>query len=252
MMLRRFVERMVRGSSFRRNIKVMNQLVPIHVSPDAQLKYLKPGACSFDRDLVELAEKHLTADSVVWDVGANVGTFSVAAATVAHRGKVVAIEADIWLAQLVRRTAAEAAHGGRIEVLPSAISDKCGTARFEVAERGRASNALEAVGGDSPTSGGKRQIQLVPTLTLDALLETLPSPNFVKIDVEGAEALVFAGASRLLKEVRPLIYAEISSKTALQVADVMRGASYGVLGKPGYDVAAVSYENILFAPLENL
>ena len=42
------------------------------------------GVCApaFDADLLELAERRLAADSVVWDVGANVGTFSVAAAAV--------------------------------------------------------------------------------------------------------------------------------------------------------------------------
>lgn len=51
--------------------------------------------------------------------------------------------------------------------------------------------------------GGVRDYQYVPTLTLDTLLESLPQPHFVKIDVEGAEHLVINGASRLIDEVRP-------------------------------------------------
>ena len=172
-MIRRLAERLARGRVLRRTIEVAGRRVPIHVSPDAQLKYLKPGARAFDADLLELAERRLAIDAVVWDVGANVGTFAVAAAVVAQHGRVFAIEADIWLAGLLRRTAAEPIFAGRIEVVPCAVAANAGVARFVIAARGRASNSLELSGGRSQM-GGAREVVLVPTLPLDALLGALP------------------------------------------------------------------------------
>jgi predicted RNA methylase len=102
--LRRCVEKLSRGKRFKRYIYVSAARIPIFVSPDAQLKYLKSGASSFDQDLISIAEAFIGDESVVWDIGANVGVFTYAAASLAKRGSVVAVEADIWLADLLGRT----------------------------------------------------------------------------------------------------------------------------------------------------
>ena len=246
-MIRRLAERLARGRILRRTILVAGQRVPIHISPDAQLKYLKPGARAFDADLLVLAEQHLSADAVVWDVGANVGTFAVAAAAVAQRGQVFAIEADIWLAGLLRRTAAEPAYGGRIQVVPCAVAATAGVARFVIAARGRASNALEISGGRSQM-GGVREVVLVPTLSLDTLLESLPPPDFVKIDVEGAELAVLQGAARLLRKVRPKVYIEVDESLAEEVYALFAGHGYAALDPTDSRPLERCIENTLFVP----
>jgi hypothetical protein len=48
----------------------------------------------------------------------------------------------------------------------------------------------------------------------------------VKIDVEGAEGLVLAGARRLLAEHRPIILCEVFGASKEQVADTLRSAGY--------------------------
>ena len=83
----------------------MEKKIPIFVSPDAQLKYLKPGIRAFDRDLIDISEKYLTSKSNVWDIGANVGIFTFAASSIANKGTIVSIEADVWLASILRKTA---------------------------------------------------------------------------------------------------------------------------------------------------
>ena len=246
-MIRRLAERLARGRILRRTILVAGQRVPIYISPDAQLKYLKPGARAFDADLLVLAEQHLSADAVVWDVGANVGTFAVAAAAVAQRGQVFAIEADIWLAGLLRRTAAEPAYGGRIQVVPCAVAATAGVARFVIAARGRASNALEISGGRSQM-GGVREVVLVPTLSLDTLLESLPAPTFVKIDVEGAELAVLEGAARLLREVRPKVYIEVDESLAEEVYARFADHGYDALDPTDSRPIERCIENTLFVP----
>ena len=247
-MIRRLAELLARGRRFRRRIRVAGQLAPIWVSPDAQLKYLKPGERAFDRDLLELAEQRLGPDDVVWDVGANIGTFSVAAATVAVSGQVVAIEADSWLAELLQRTAAEPFFGGRLKVVHCAAAAEAGEARFVISARGRASNALEVGGGRSPMVRA-REIVMVPTLPLDDLLDQLAAPTFVKIDVEGAELLVLRGASRLLSEIRPRIYVEVDQRLAGEVMALLVTANYAAFDPRTGERLEHCLENTLFEPL---
>ena len=101
---RRLLELWARGKIFTRTLVVHGQPYPIKISPDAQLKYMKLGDAKFDCDLVDIAEAFVQENSIVWDVGANVGVFTFTAAAIATKGTVVSIEADAWLAGLLRQT----------------------------------------------------------------------------------------------------------------------------------------------------
>ena len=68
-----------------------------------------------------------------------------------------------------------------------------------------------------------------PADTLDHLIETgqIPEPDFVKIDVEGAEALVLGGAYRLLSGGRPhLIIETHSQELESECASFLLGIGY--------------------------
>lgn len=67
---------------------------------------------------------------------------------------------------------------------------------------------------------------MAPTIALDDLLDAFDPPTFVKIDVEGAEVDVLQGASRLLCEVRPVLYYEATAKTAEACAAILRANGY--------------------------
>ena len=70
--MRDWVEQWASGRRIRRRLP---NGVPLFVSPDAQLKYL---ARRFDPELIALADRFVTPQSVVWDVGANCGVFAFA------------------------------------------------------------------------------------------------------------------------------------------------------------------------------
>jgi FkbM family methyltransferase len=224
--MRAIVERLSRGVVLKRRLPASVGGAQLYVSPDAQLKYLKLAADAFDADLLRLAQDHVKRDSVVWDVGANVGVFTFAAAGLAKDGHVFAIEADSWLAELIRRSCRLPENRSLgITVLPAAVSASNGVAEFVIARRGRASNYLAEAGGWSQ-SGGERERTHVATLTLDSLLESFRRPTFLKIDVEGAEAMVLRGATRLLQEVRPALYIEVGKENSDEVTRVLQAANY--------------------------
>lgn len=223
MKLRKLIELAARGRRFKRKLPSNFASASIIVSPDAQLKYLKPGAEGLDRLLLKTAADHIRPGMTVWDVGANVGVFSVAAA--ARGATVVAFEPDAWLADLLERTRGLPENGDlNLSVVPVAISNKNGIAQLMIAERGRASNALEDAGGHSQM-GGVRYKRIVPTLTLDTLCESLTAPDFVKIDVEGAELLVLEGASALLS-LQPDLLIEVSAQHSEQITCILKNAGY--------------------------
>lgn len=247
-LLRKIAERLSRGKVIKRKIKVDNQHVNILVSPDAQLKYLKMGAVAFDRDLINLAQDHITEADVVWDIGANVGVFTFASAVVSKSGAVLAVEADDWLARLLRRTSRLKDYSNcDIHVLSAAVSNENSVASFLIASRGRASNALKEAGGRSQM-GGVRETLHVATLTLDRLLETFPSPQFVKIDIEGAELLALQSAEKVINEVRPKFYIEVGEDVSSQVFEIFKSANYSILDPLTMEQVDECVENTLFIP----
>jgi hypothetical protein len=71
----------------------------------------------------------------------------------------------------------------------------------------------------------ERHISVV-AVTLDTLLNYWAPPNFVKIDVEGAEELALSGATRLLSEIRPSFYLEVSPENSDAVAKIFKDNKY--------------------------
>jgi hypothetical protein len=118
---------------------------------------------------------------------------------------------------------------------------------FLIAQRGRQSNALEAAGGRDQM-GGHRERQLVPTLRLDTLLGELPTPDFVKIDIEGAEVEALRGGDRLVTEARPTFYIEVGPTHAGEVAQFFAERGYVAFGHVG-GKGSVEY-NTFFVPSE--
>jgi len=189
-------------------------------------KFLRLQPHRFDPVLTQFAASTVTVGAVVWDIGANVGLFTFAAAGLAGpTGRVVAVEPDIWLVANLRRAASWNPSAAKVYVVPVAIADRIGISEFTVAQNNRAVSFLTAAIG-SPVAGGVRERQLVPTLTLDSLAETLPLPDVLKIDVEGAEDLVLAGADRVL-EHRPKLLIETSDRTSPAIHRVLSAHGYG-------------------------
>jgi hypothetical protein len=103
-MLRSFLEKATRKSSFRRTLPADVGGASIYVSGSAGLKYLFRQMESVDPALCRSAQEFVARGHVVWDIGANIGLFSFASAHLAGPdGKVFAFEPDSWLVQLLRR-----------------------------------------------------------------------------------------------------------------------------------------------------
>jgi FkbM family methyltransferase len=132
------------------------------------------------------------AGDTVWDVGANVGVY---AAQFAERGaaNVVCFEpAPAAVAALHRRFPAGTARANSVQIVPIALADRRGTATFS-AEGSSPNNQIGASDVTKPT------VEIQVHSGDEALVEfALPTPNVIKIDVEGYELEVIEGLSQVL------------------------------------------------------
>jgi FkbM family methyltransferase len=196
-------------------------------STEGGLKFLRRRFWLAETDLSRFARNYVRPGATVWDVGANVGFFAFAAAGLAgSSGRVVAVEPDAWLVTQLRRSAGRlSAQAAPVDVVPCAISDRVGIAHFQVASSSLAASHLATTSG-SPVAGAPRRTDSVASLTLDVLLDHLPPPNVLKIDVELAELDVLRGGETLLREHRPILLIEVGSETASDVTSLLQAAGY--------------------------
>ncbi|MGD0806850.1 MAG: FkbM family methyltransferase [Anaerolineales bacterium] len=140
--------------------------------------------------------KTIPPGGVVYDLGANVGYYTLLSAVLAGpRGRVFAFEPLPRNLEFLRRHLSL----NRIDnatVIEAAVTDRGGTVRFEE---------------DASTSKGRIGAQgslEVRSVALDELVarERMPRPDLLKIDIEGGEFLALQGARRILTESHPVIF----------------------------------------------
>lgn len=224
--LRSLAEQATRHLVLKRRLPPPFEQCRVRVSPSSGLRFLVKPMNTVDPMLFALANDFVRPGNVVWDVGANQGLFAFAAAhRVGPRGHVLAIEADTWLVALLRASSLEQPRrSGRVTVIPAAVAQGIALRSFCLARRTRATNYLAEYG--TSQTGGAREAQTVITVSLDFLLEQTCAPDFIKIDVEGAELEVLRGGQRLLAAHRPTIACEVSEHNATAVTQLLQGHDY--------------------------
>ena len=142
----------------------------------------------------------------IFDIGANIGTETVCFSDiVGPTGAVCAFEPFGPNVEQLRTNAASTRHLN-VRVHAVALGDSEGELLFAIppADNSGAGHALAVA-----SAGTGEAVIEVPSTTLDALADELPSARLVTIDVEGHEDPILRGAERLLSEVRPVMVLEV-------------------------------------------
>jgi FkbM family methyltransferase len=157
--------------------------------------------------------------AVVYDIGAYRGGWTRIAAQVFPGAQFVLFEAN-------RDHAGELAASGRRHVIAALGASDGATRAFHVPRAGDVTGASLYVENTAHYAEQNLQVREVETVRLDTLVarEKLPAPDLIKIDVQGAELEVLAGASETMRGAAALI-AEVSlvdyNKGAPLIAEVI-------------------------------
>jgi FkbM family methyltransferase len=132
------------------------------------------------------------------DVGANHGYYALLMASVVRdRGRVVAIEPNPHLAQLIQQTIRINGLKDCTTVLTNAVSDQTGQIVQLVVPSSYTGNA--SIVADYGTCASNQTFS-VETITIDQLTQDWERVDFIKIDVEGAEELTWRGMRQTLRK----------------------------------------------------
>jgi FkbM family methyltransferase len=167
----------------------------------------------------DVLARHAGPGAVVYDIGAHVGFFSVAAA---RRGAAVfAFEASPENAARVRRNAE--LNPSTLAVVEAAVWDD--------------DAGVDLVSGETSSEWSVRGGGATPSVTIDGFASSHPPPSFVKLDAEGAELRILRGAAETVRAYRPVIVCEVHGE----------GSGLEAL-LPGYRIERLGPSRVLATP----
>ena len=187
----------------------LDPMVALKTADGGQVVFKTPNQLSLDRVRTLYSKEPFTIrwlnglapESVLLDVGANIGLYSVYAAT-ARRCRVYAFEPESQNFALLNRNIQANGLDARITAFPCALSDRVGLDRLYLSrfETGGSCHSFGAEVDFKLETRVSPFAQGCASWTLDAAVAagTLPAPRYVKIDVDGFEHKVIAGARETL------------------------------------------------------
>ncbi len=151
---------------------------------------------SYEYDKQKALQRALRAGDVVYDIGANVGFYSLLASVlVGESGQVYSFEPFPGNLRELKKHL-EMNRITNCTVIEAAVSSTDGEATFDPSEDRSTGHLAEA--------GSLR----VRTLTLNrwAQSDGIRPPNLLKIDIEGAEYECLRGASEVIQKFQPVVF----------------------------------------------
>ena len=168
----------------------------------------------------------LRPGQVVVDVGANIGYYTLLAASrIGDTGKVIAFEPGNDNCLLLKMSL-QANHFKNVEIHMYAVIDKEETVGFNI--------------GGGSSNGGIGSIETathrIEGIALDTFLGTEPRIDIIKMDIEGAEGRALQGMKQLIQRHRPIIFTEFSPHGLESRSNLSAEAYLEQLFDLGYDL----------------
>lgn len=163
-----------------------------------------------DRMLGEI-DKWCDDDTVIYDIGANVGIYALGLTVERPHRRVFAFEPNPTTAKQLQANAKLNELDDRISVAHVGLGVEDGTRQFYRSTFPELSGFDEA--SASRWGARVREAIAVDVRTLDSVVATLPSPDVIKIDVEGHALAVLRGGVKTLQYAEPVLFIEIHTDT---------------------------------------
>lgn len=178
-------------------------------------------------------------DAMFWDIGANIGTFSLYAAVFAG-SRVTAFEPAAANYRALVTNVVTNRLDKQIRALPVAISDRCTVSDMHMRDS-IVGTALHVFGSSIDYTGAVFEpdhLQGAIGVPIDVLCETfgMESPAYVKIDVDGLERAVVAGGFKTFRSCASVLV-ELDLNDPAEVEEITRAMNAAGLvrddGAPG-------------------
>jgi FkbM family methyltransferase len=171
-----------------------------------------------------ILSEHIRPGSRVFDIGANAGYYSLLASKlVGDKGEVVAFEPVVrnlhylWRHIYINKVS-------NVRIIGAACSSST-TIKAFIYGRNCAMGHL----AHTEISEHSDSVGLVPTVTIDEVIEHIAPPDIIKIDVEGSEFDVLQGARYCLSHYSPKLFLSVHSSKLLQIcSNFLRDLGYTV------------------------
>jgi FkbM family methyltransferase len=220
----------------------------------------------WEPDVTALLAIAVKPASVAFDIGANIGVSALAMLNKQADVRVVSIEPSPTVLPHLQRTRDESRFRERWEIVPKAATEHAGHEIVFTVLAGDGADVFEGIRNTGRSSAATNEIK-VPTTSVDAEWQARGKPmvSVIKIDVEGAELGVLAGAAECLATCRPIVLTEWCPKNFVvygsRAEDMLRmsaSAGYDAFLVPAlYPLAAdprvlpfqlATHENLLLLP----
>lgn len=195
---------------------------------------------TYDDAFWKYLQDETLAGSTIYDVGGHIGYDTMAfAKLVGAQGQVVVFEPNPSNIERLRKNVAHNREvADRIEIAPVAVADFDGQTAFHSSAyvEDESSAAGYVAGSHRPRKPdyyerANFQKQIVPVVKLDTFWNESNDTDLslIKVDVEGAEHQVLAGAMQILEACRPLLLIEIhTAVTMLKVCKILFPLHYSI------------------------
>ena len=207
----------------------------LHLNPRTGRDYFNG---EVEPEVQAVLHKYLRPGMAVYDIGANIGFFSLLAARlVGATGRVTAFEADPEIAARLRENVA------RNQGAPISVEEKAVWSSSRPVFFARADTEVSPDRGlghviDNDAEKSAPSTIRVEAVSVDEYVRQSAAPDFIKCDVEGAEVEGFRGAETLLNEKQPIILCEMHG-------DENRETLLKVFAKVGYRCEPCGKNHIL-------
>ena len=209
----------------------------------------------YEPEVTTILKQYLTSESVMVDIGANLGYHTIFAAKAAKQ--VIAFEPEQRSFALLQKNI-KANDCSNVIAVNAAVSDVQGTAELYVAEENSGGHSM-VYGDEEVMRYGMRKTISVPVVTIDSYLKDR-RVDFIKMDIEGAEGLALKGALKTIQKCKPVVVTEFRA-ASLKATGVDPNWFFNVFEELGYvrkeighpkDMGDGTFYNYLFVPKQNL
>ncbi len=207
--------------------KILNKKINFFI-PNEIIQWRVDTLFEKEPETIEWINNFKTVNPTFWDIGANIGLYSLYSAVVHQEINVVSFEPSTSNLRVLSRNIAINGFQNKIKISQMALTEEAN--KFQMLDESEFIEgwSMSTFGKGTDYKGekikSKNSYQIFGT-NINYLLKNniLPVPNYIKIDVDGIEHIILRGAGDFLKDLKiKSILVEVNEKYTEQYENILK------------------------------